>query len=725
MKSLKFYFFLLASLSMAYSLTGQATYILFDQACMERLSFDQSRSDTRQDYVAYHISLRSGEKLILEVGEESPNEQNYLPENYLSCQTGGIDKTLVTRINSNRSQVLIVYPKNNRKYVVSPVTTAAIYRKNGNTITYESPKYQFEFDLDYGTIGENIALNNPGVKLYFEGKLTNDCAGSYLFRQLAPTSTYPLIDLVLMPEIGIVEERAGANAAAAMDNALILKEINGMAKDRYLREVGGMEPGARGALTARRVPPTPASFDTSPAALNPPIAGNLPSGAIVPGGQAATVNRPTSVGSASAGIPNQVNRANTSPSATSPTTASSATTHTVASGETLYGISRKYNVSVSEIKEWNNLNSNMIRRGQLLTVTPPSVAAQQVAPTNTTTSPALTARSGNTRPTTLSGAPVPYQASGGRIATSEAEQEIHVVQPGETVASIALTYGYTARRFREINNLGPNDYVKVGQQLKVSDCDCPPTEEVPTTSTTGVPSVPPTTTPASYGSTGGRISPSTFTARTPTSSYAPPVVSPGETATPVEYAGGLRPSTNEAPAPPPANVYNTILPTGYDAPPTSYEATTTTPRSPLPTSMSNMERRSPRIISSASSEGFGETAVVPADPRPQEYTFTPSNPYPVPRNSSFQAPTPASSTPATYYNPPTAVPESYDATTTARSPASYFQGGNNQRRVHIVHEGESLYGIARQYGITVAEIRRLNGLQPGDLIKADQSLYVE
>lgn len=43
-------------------------------------------------------------------------------------------------------------------------------------------------------------------------------------------------------------------------------------------------------------------------------------------------------------------------------------THTVAEKETLYGISRQYGVSISQIKEWNNLESNEIDLGQQLIV---------------------------------------------------------------------------------------------------------------------------------------------------------------------------------------------------------------------------------------------------------------------------------------------------------------------------------------------------------------------
>lgn len=53
---------------------------------------------------------------------------------------------------------------------------------------------------------------------------------------------------------------------------------------------------------------------------------------------------------------------------TATTTSSKESTHTVAAGETLYSISRQYNVSVDQIKAWNNLQATELKIGQVLTV---------------------------------------------------------------------------------------------------------------------------------------------------------------------------------------------------------------------------------------------------------------------------------------------------------------------------------------------------------------------
>ena len=84
-------------LALSFSLSAAQVFVLFDPSCMDRLEFDMNRPAANGDYLVYHVNIRSGEKLILDVGEESSREQNYLPEPYLGCGTGGFDQSLIDR----------------------------------------------------------------------------------------------------------------------------------------------------------------------------------------------------------------------------------------------------------------------------------------------------------------------------------------------------------------------------------------------------------------------------------------------------------------------------------------------------------------------------------------------------------------------------------------------------------------------------------------------------
>ena len=54
--------------------------------------------------------------------------------------------------------------------------------------------------------------------------------------------------------------------------------------------------------------------------------------------------------------------------------------HTVKKGDTLYKISRQYNISVASIKSANNLKSNIIKPNQKLKVTKKAVAKAKAKP---------------------------------------------------------------------------------------------------------------------------------------------------------------------------------------------------------------------------------------------------------------------------------------------------------------------------------------------------------
>lgn len=117
-------------------------------------------------------------------------------------------------------------------------------------------------------------------------------------------------------------------------------------------------------------------------------------------------------------------------------------THTVEAGETLYSLSRTFNASVDDLKQWNNLTSNEISLGQVLVV--------RKGATATYTPPSS---SGST-------ASSPVQAT----ATTKG---VHAVEAGETIYSIARKYNVTMPDIRKWNNLEGND-LSLGQPLFIT-----------------------------------------------------------------------------------------------------------------------------------------------------------------------------------------------------------------------------------------------------------------
>jgi LysM repeat protein len=111
--------------------------------------------------------------------------------------------------------------------------------------------------------------------------------------------------------------------------------------------------------------------------------------------------------------------------------------HTVASKETVYSISRTYQVSMEDIRQWNNLRDNAIGIGQQLIIKKSTSKEKPASQPLQQESPAMISKKG-----------------------------FHTVQPKETLFSIARQYDVSVDELKAWNSLsGPN--LTIGQTLFV------------------------------------------------------------------------------------------------------------------------------------------------------------------------------------------------------------------------------------------------------------------
>lgn len=119
-------------------------------------------------------------------------------------------------------------------------------------------------------------------------------------------------------------------------------------------------------------------------------------------------------------------------------------THLVKKGETLYGIAKKYQITVSELKAANNLSDkDVLKAGQKLVI--PSADIENAATLSST-------GSGKT---------------GGSTSDSSGKTETYVVQKGDTLYGIAKKYDIKVSELYALNGMSQKDVLKVGQKLKV------------------------------------------------------------------------------------------------------------------------------------------------------------------------------------------------------------------------------------------------------------------
>lgn len=151
--------------------------------------------------------------------------------------------------------------------------------------------------------------------------------------------------------------------------------------------------------------------------------------------------------------------------------------YTVKSGDSLWSISKKFGVSVSELKEANNLSSNLLSIGQNLIIPGkvPEKESDEYAVQKGDTLYSI-ARKFNTTVDNLKSLNniTTDSLAIGQILKIPGEENIkentYTVKKGDNLYSIARTYGTTVDKLKDINNLTSNN-LSIGQVLKLPSGD--------------------------------------------------------------------------------------------------------------------------------------------------------------------------------------------------------------------------------------------------------------
>ncbi len=122
------------------------------------------------------------------------------------------------------------------------------------------------------------------------------------------------------------------------------------------------------------------------------------------------------------------------------TQASGNGTYTVKAGDSLYRIAKNHNISLQELKNLNNLSSNLIMPGQVLKVSGQVSSSQPSTNTNTSQSSNQTQTNGN---------------------------GTYTVKAGDSLYRIAVNHNMSLQELKNLNNLSSN-LIMPGQVLKVS-----------------------------------------------------------------------------------------------------------------------------------------------------------------------------------------------------------------------------------------------------------------
>lgn len=163
-------------------------------------------------------------------------------------------------------------------------------------------------------------------------------------------------------------------------------------------------------------------------------------------------------------------------------------THIVGRGENLRAIARKYGVSATDVKKWNNMRSGKVKTGQKLVIEVlerDNSATTSVAVASSRGDSTAVAAAASTEPEAQQGTtvdtsvkqmprtkastnPVKEPVTKTKAATAPAHPTTYKVRNGDTLDKIAKRHGTTAAAIRTANGMAANDSrIRAGQTIKL------------------------------------------------------------------------------------------------------------------------------------------------------------------------------------------------------------------------------------------------------------------
>lgn len=436
---------ILAILAISFSASSQNIYIQYDSKCMDKFEYRFVQSESENvAYTAYRLHKNATEKLYFETGVENVVVKKSLPAKLTPCNKITFDKDDVAAINKGVKKVYIC-KKLDSGWAILPVgTTTYMYYEN-QFLTVQGPDYDFMVDFNQPVSSNNLSGNpDPAMSTIFYGGQYDACnqQSAWLFTKSPNETCKDEAQLSFLPSVGLIQDKSSSG------QNFELVGINGVPVCDYLlqgsapKTITQSEPQPENISTvsSESITATPAASDI-PQEYNKPIVREK--NVII----AANEFNSDKDENTTQAVPETVVEQEKVKIVCN--LEAKEGEHLVTEGESLYGIARRYGLTVSSLRSWNELANDIIYPCSILKVIAPAPAEQ---PGMTITRTSDVPMSYEETPAKVNEKPVAQKVD----CNVEAAEGEHIVQQGETLYAISRMYGVKVDEISTWNNLSSN-----------------------------------------------------------------------------------------------------------------------------------------------------------------------------------------------------------------------------------------------------------------------------
>jgi LysM repeat protein len=418
-----------------FAIAQEPFYLLYNPSCMD--VYEYRYAYTNQSVTSFSARPNAYDQFIFSAGEGSIKART-LPAGTVNCKDLSLDDSFVDAVNS-LSRPMYIVQQDQSGYLMTPVIMATRIQRAGNGYALRSLSYNFFFDPQNNNPANNLAIAGSQSYVYYRGNQIRSCQNEYAFHRDPLAKGGETSDFEFVPGVGVTSDKTGRNAQEAQNNHLLLHKINDrLLNDHIATACGGNQNVAN---------------QTGTTFVGPPVIENREDA--------------SSTGVTTPGTPIYTTSGDCAQQ-------SGPGYHVVQRGETLMSLSRRYNIPLRTLIASNNLaDPDHLQVCQIVQLGKPKTSAVKKSASSKKSTAKAAPRPKSYSEMVSDNTPAVTYSTTAPLAYRPAAQK-HLVQPGESLASVARKYGYTEARLREMNNFTQDGLITLspGTELIINDCNC-------------------------------------------------------------------------------------------------------------------------------------------------------------------------------------------------------------------------------------------------------------